>query len=139
MKKIVKIAIAAVIVVSASLGGVSTSVMAANTADSAYAFHNSSEVGYCSWRDKNDSSKVYVHPTSGPAIYYTVQGSKNRSTAADRSGSFLISVNVQASITNSVSEKHESYARLKFKRRLYASEVTRGVWSPDSTRNYTVY
>lgn len=127
------------IIIAASFGGVSTSAMVADTGLSRYSFDNSDATGYCSWRGKDDTSKVYVHPLSGPKVNYTVQSRLSNGTVVDCSSTVSIPLGVRGSITNYVRENGGTAARLKFKRINYARENTVGEWSPDSTRNYTVY
>lgn len=114
---------------------------AANTTDRRYVFNNANEYGYSDWRDKTDDSKVYVHPTSGPDIYYVVMGANSTSTTTGNlySNTHLIKLGIQASITNTVNESDRIYARLRFRRKNASNVSTQGVWSPDSTQNYTVY
>lgn len=118
--------------------GFSTSVKAGNTKDTDYAFYNTNDGGYTEGRTKENSTKVYIHPTSGPALEYTVQGFGGVSWT-DRSNSHIIYNGTQASFTNYVYENSEVYARLHFVRTQLAPVYTHGEWSPDSTRNYTVY
>ncbi len=58
---------------------------------------------------------------------------------ADRSDAHIIPLGVEASITNMVNERHNTYARLRMRRTISAQVDSIGWWSPDSTRNYTVY
>ena len=105
------------------------------------ATQNTNTRGTTDGRPKNDTTKVYVHPTSGPALTYSVRGANNANGdgAIVVSGSFTIYNGTQASITNRVYEEGKPYAQLHFERTVYADAWTYGVWSPDSTRNYTVY
>lgn len=120
--------------------GSTMNVDAANTQDRTYSFDNRSVSGNSEWRDKTDATKVYVYPKAGPKIYYTVQGKNGiNGSEINRSNTCAIPLGVQASITNSVWEKGGKYARLKMQRITTAYVVTTGVWSPDSTKNYTIY
>lgn len=122
------------------IGGMTLTVNAANTEDKPFSFDNSSASGTSEWRDKNDTTKVYVYPQSGPKIFYTVQGKAGTSgSAANRSNVVAIPQGVQGSITNTVREEGGTYARLKYQRITTGYVTTKGVWSPDSTRNYTIF
>lgn len=115
-------------------------VSAANTADTTYAFSNTNTTGQSAWRTKENTTKVYVYPKSGPKIRYTVYGRKDSSgNATPCSNQVAIPLGVQGSITNTVREKGYNQAQLRFERISYAQVDTKGVWSPDSTRNYTIY
>lgn len=118
--------------------GVAMPVMAGNTEDHPFSFNNISTTGHSDWRDKNDTTKVYVYPTYGPKIQYTVQA-KVGDDGVNRSNIVAIPLNVQGSITNQVREKGGTVARLKFTRLTYAQTYTGGKWSPDSTKNYTIF
>ena len=117
-------------------GGVSN---AANVEDTTYTFDNRNSSGSTGWRFKTNSTKVYVYPKSGPALYYTVWGKNAKDNETNRSYRFYIPVGTQASITNYVYERGDIKACIKYDRKSYAYEYTRGVWSPDSTRNYIIY
>lgn len=140
MKRIiVSFALACCFLFSGILGNIQC-VSAANTEDWAFSFDNSSSSGTGTWRDKNNDSKVYVYPQSGPRIYYTVQGRAN--TNADpkkRSDKVAIPQGVKGSITNYVKENKGIQARLKYDRITFGYVLTKGDWSPDSTRNYTIF
>lgn len=126
-----------VITGSASFASV---VSAANTADKAYAFSNTNTTGQSAWRTKENTTKVYVYPQSGPKIRYTVYGrTDDNGNATPRSNQVAIPLGVQGSITNTVRENGNNMAQLRFERISYAQVDTKGVWSPDSTRNYTIY
>lgn len=123
-----------------TFGGITITSYAANTEDKKFSFDNSSSSGTCAWREKNNTTKVYVYPTSGPKGLYTVQGKTGvNGSVADRSNCVAIPQGVQGSITNTVRENNNDWARLKFNRITTGRVVTSGVWSPDSTRNYTIY
>lgn len=139
-KKILTLVMTAMLVVS-GVCGMEMSVFAAapNTSDTNYSFDNRNESSRTTeWRAKNNDSKVYVNPRSGPAVYYTVEGTKS-TKAATCSKTFKIGNGIQASITNYVNELGYTKARLLLERAAYAQEWTKGVWSPDSTKNYTIY
>ena len=80
-----------------------------------------------------------MYPKSGPALYYTVYGKNSVGDVTNRSSRFYIPSGTQASITNYVYERDDIMARINYDRKSYAYEYTRGVWSPDSTRNYIIY
>lgn len=119
----------------------------ANTNDTSYSFNNYNSVGYSVWRIKYNSSKVYVYPTYGPMIKYTVQGTtavlnmekRDDVTISNVSSQVSIPLGVQASITNWANEGGYMSVRLEFRPINRVNVDTGGYWSPDSTRNYTVY
>ncbi len=113
-----------------------------NTDNEKLSFSNTnSKNGYCGFRRKYNQTKVYVFPTVGPKLKYTVQGADSASGAntTDRSNTHAIPLGVEASITNMVNENRNTYARLRMRRTISAQVDSIGWWSPDSTRNYTVY
>ncbi len=115
-------------------------VSAANTSNKPYAFSNGNSTGQSEWCAKENTTKVYVYPQSGPKIRYTVYGRKDSSGGGvPCSNQVAIPLGVQGSITNQVRENGYNMAKLKFERITYAQVDTKGVWSPDSTRNYTIY
>lgn len=114
----------------------------ANTNDTKYTFRNDKGIGYSKFRYKYNTTKVYVYPTDGPSLFYRVFGAKSDGGLgkASRSEHYKIKAGIQGSITNYVHENGESYACLKYGRCVKAPYVdTVGVWSPDSTRNYTIF
>ena len=119
-----------------------------NTSDTTYTFSNTSEPSSTQYRDKHTSTKVYVYPQYGPKIYYTVRGclkivypdgNWETSVPSNRSQKVAIPTGTRGSITNTVYESGENYACLRLERINYGYVTTGGYWSPDSTRNYTVY
>ena len=84
---------------------------------------------------------MYIHPTSGPNLYYRVQGTDTLDgyNAENKSNAHMIKQGVKASFTNRVREENKIYARVKMRRSAYAAEYTRGVWSPDSSQNYVIF
>ena len=107
-----------------------------NTQTTYYQFNNTASTGYTTYRAKNDNSKVYVHPTSGMTLYYSVYGAYNTSGSGEAlcSSKVFVPVGTTAKITNSVYENGYSFAKLKFER-ISGSPVninTTGIWSPDS-------
>ena len=138
MKKILITTIFATAVAMSGVLGISITAHAGNTSDIQYMFHNTGTSGNTPGREKQDSTKVYIHPSSGPVLKYTVQGFGG-STWVKRSNSYTVPNGTQASFTNYVYEHSELYARLHLERTVYANTHTYGKWSPDSTKNYTVY
>ena len=118
--------------------GLSLATNAGNVSNTPYQFHNTNSSGNTTGRGKLDSTKTYIHPTSGPALTYTVQG-YNGSVWNNRSSSHTIYNGTQASFTNFVYENGESTARVHMERTVYADTWTEGDWSPDSSQNYTIY
>lgn len=112
-----------------------------NYLDTMYSFKNVSSVGYSECRVKNNTTKVYIHPTSGPMLYYRVQGatSYTGTGATDCSNAHGLAVGVKASFTNYVFEDGFSHARLKLRRSKNVQDYSVGYWSPDSSQNYTIY
>lgn len=43
-----------------------------NTNDTTYAHSNNNSVSYSKFRYKYNTTKVYIHPTDGPMLYYRV-------------------------------------------------------------------
>ena len=76
------------------------SVLAGNTADTSYEFHNTNVSGNTGFREKNDTTKVYIHPTSGPELYFTVQAANSSygSNCISASGRYRVGNSVQASL-----------------------------------------
>lgn len=120
---------------------------AANTSDTAYSFNNYNSSACSVWRVKYNSTKVYIYPTYGPAVNYTVQGTtavldmvRDDSVSYSNVSSVVrIPLGVQGSVTNWANEGGYKSVRLKFTPVNMVNVDTGGYWSPDSTRNYTVY
>lgn len=139
--KVLSLAMALAIALTGIVGFADV-VNAANTKDEPFSFYNANTSGTTDWRDKNNSTKVYVYPKSGPNLYYTVYGRKSATgsqTGNKRSNRVVVPQGVQGSITNYVNENSENQARLKLERTAVGYVVTSGVWSPDSTKNYTIF
>ena len=139
---IVTIAMAMMLSVTAVVG-FGTNAKAKNASDKWYSFNNLNVDQDCAWQVKEDTSKVYVHPVSGPAIYYTVQG-LSAGTTYKASDKHVIPTGSKASITNHVFEwridtKNKPSARLHMERKIERSVDTSGYWSPDSIGTYTIY
>ena len=112
-----------------------------NYLDTDYSFKSVSSVGYTECRLKTDTTKVYIHPTSGPNLYYRVQGTDTMDgyNAENKSNAHMIKQGVKASFTNWVREDNKIYARLKMRRSVNVAAYTLGVWSPDSSQNYVIF
>ncbi len=139
MKHKILISVMALAIAFSVVTGFSTASSAGNVKDKPYEFYNTNASGNTSKRGKWDATKTYIHPLSGPALTYTVQGSNNGSTWNNRSSSHTVYNGTQASFTNFVYENGEQYARLHLERTTTAYAWTEGEWSPDSTQNYTIY
>lgn len=126
-------------VAMSGLAGMATNAIAGNTLDKSFSYSHKTKQGTTVWRDKYDDTKVYVHPISGPKTNYRVQGLSVDMQVNYRSKVVAIPTGVEASITNYVYENDDIQARLRMTRSSYQNKITRGVWSPDSTRNYSVY
>ena len=140
MRKTIIIMTFALAATFSGLAGFSSTVNAyGNVSDTQYMYHNAgTSTMDTSGRAKLDATKVYIHPTSGPALKYTVQGYTG-SDWANRSSTHQVVNGVKASFTNFVYENGNPTARLHLERTQYAPTYTIGVWSPDSTQNYTIY
>ena len=144
MKKTILAAIFAAAIAVSGAAGFASRVNAdpngGNTVDTEFSFYNMNSSGHSVGREKRNTTKVYVYPYYGPSVKYNVEGyHTSTNTWMDRSNSFVVSTGTQASLTNFVYENGEREARLGFVRQSYAGVYTRGYWSPDSTRNYTVF
>ena len=139
-KKILSLAMALAIGITGAAGFTSV-VNAANTADTTFSFYNGNKSTTTNWRDKTDTSKVYVYPKEGPGVYFTVRARKSSSDKEPQDGShrFFVPCGVKGSLTNWVLENGRNQVQLYIQRRATAYLTTTGVWSPDSTRNYTIY
>ena len=113
----------------------------ANTDNAPFSHGNNNSVSYTSFRYKSNSTKVFIYPTVGPMLYYRVQGAKTSagSGVENKSNAHGVPVGVQASFTNQVRESGMSYARLKMRHSTTVPIDSKGWWSPDSTKNYTIY
>ncbi len=140
-KTVATIAMAMMMSVTAVVG-IGSNAKAANVSDTPFNYNNANGSGTTEWRDKSDTTKVYVYPKSGPAIRYSVLGQKNGdsdTTYTICSNNVRIPQGVQGSITNHVYESGYRKAKLRMTREKYQNLNTTGVWSPDSTRNYTIF
>ena len=143
-KRVAMCAVAGILVLSGGIGASSMANAATggNTSNSKFQFRNDKSLGYSGFRGKTNSTSVYIYPTVGPVLKYTVQGADNSSGAhvANRSNEHAVSVGVEASFYNTVRKYKNKYARLRGRRTVKA-QYTDSIcwWSPDSTRNYIVY
>ena len=145
-KTIVMVAMSGALAIS-GIAGITASTQASstdpipNTSNTEFSHNNSSSaVNHSDWRVKNNTTKVYIYPTTGPALYYRVLGKKNKGDAAsERSERVKITKGVQASVTNWAKESGDNWVQLRMARVSSNSTKTTGWWSPDSTKNYDVY
>lgn len=112
-----------------------------NTNNTLFVHGNNNSVSYSPFRYKYNSTRVYIYPTEGPMLYYRVQGANTEggSGTKDMSKAHGVSVGIQASFKNTVKAENASYARLKKRHSVSAPIDSKGWWSPDSTKNYTLY
>lgn len=151
MKKAIVVVLLACMICSGAFA-----TLTPNYQDTSWSMYLQSMLGYTNWRAKANTSKVYVHPSYVSGLYMTVMGgvssnafinnTPNESnlipptTETTRSKTFWIGAGIQASITNYVVENSENCARIKFNNYNTSSYgYATGVWSPDSTMNYTIY
>lgn len=134
-RKVVNLLMAVAMVVS----GVVAYNEFSSAANYSYSFNNYNSVGYTSWKSKTDYSKVFLHPTSGPELYYTVQGKRGDGTVIVASTKHKIYVGTYASFTNLVKENGCVSACFKMERVNASPMATSGEWNPNSLRNYTIY
>lgn len=114
---------------------------APNTDNALFTHDNSISVSYSDFRYKYNSTNVYIYPTVGPMLYFRVQGAYSSSgkDVANMSNAHGVPLGVEASFTNTVKKNSASYARLKKRHSKTVPVSSKGWWSPDSTKNYTVY
>ncbi len=143
--KIFILSLAVLFIAALSTAGLLNNVYAeGNTGDSLYTFNNTGTSSYTDYRRKKNDTKVYVHPTNGFTLYYTVQGWSDiiyHVSGINASDKCAIPIGEYASITNYVYENGLLYARLHLERYVNYSvnTTTTGLWSPDSTQNYNIY
>lgn len=123
---------------------------AANTSDEPFRFvvaDNKGTFGKVNPRDKQNSTKVYVKVDSSPDLYTQVRTYGDRNTGKfyneTKSGTAVLRRGVPSSITNYCYEHRKancSYVLVQIGLRSNSASKggVQGVWSPDSTRNYTV-
>lgn len=99
------------------------------------------------WSYKENSTKVYLLVTSSPNMYTQVQVHGSRSTGTyyneTKGTTATVTRTVESSITNYVFEHRAAGAKtvackLKLRSNSNTAGEVSGVWSPDSTKNYTV-
>ena len=100
-----------------------------------YSYYNMDISGNTAWRDKfSIYTDVYVNPTEGPALIYTVQGANSSSASAgvNRSTPIQISAGEKRGISNDFIRSGEVYARLNLQRTVTGQVYTKGWWNPDA-------
>ena len=149
MKKF-KMAIMSVLMTTCMVVTPTAPVSASNVTDSGYYIHvNSSSSSFATvdTRAKQDSTKVYVYITESPTKYTQIRVYGNRNTDIfyneTKGGLAKVLRNQKSSITNSIYENRKSgyssvTAKLGLRSNSSKTGYVEGVWSPDSTRNYTV-
>ena len=148
IKKFVGILTAAAII-TGTVGSV-IPTYAANVTDSKYEINVKSSSGsfvQVDPRDKQNDSKVYVNISSSPYKYVHVRVYGNRNGIFYHNETVGTTATVQkgvaSSITNNCYEhwatgKSTVLAKVGFRSGSSLTGKVVGVWSPDSTRNYTV-
>ena len=114
--KLAMFAVAGAMAVSGTVG-IAAPAKAGNTTNDEFKYNSNSPAGISRWRDKENATKVYIYPTTGPVVDYRVQGKAGvTGTANYRSAYVTIPRGVEASVTNYVYENDENYARLRMTR-----------------------
>lgn len=136
--------------IMSGVAGNVTPVFAANTSDTPYRINVETSSGSFKGvqeRDKQNDSKVYVNISASPTLYTQVRtyGNRNTNTFYNETNGTTATVKrgVPSSITNYCYEHRKPnytyvLATVKFRSNSAATGAVEGVWSPDSTRNYTV-
>ncbi|MCM1179494.1 MAG: hypothetical protein NC347_04500 [Clostridium sp.] len=138
-KRISFMILSAVMVLGCVMGNASLASAAGNVQNRKFTFNSYVGMARTDWEDKKDTTKVYVYPQKGQPIYYTVGGLKD-GESYQCSQKFKLPMETECSITNTVREAGCTKARLRFDAITEKKNVTTsGLWSPDSTKNYTVY
>lgn len=159
MKKILKVRSTGMLLVMVFMFsliciGISEKYSSASTEDTAWSFSAATDAintSFITRREKSNSTKIYIYFTntySGTISSFKVcpYGSEGRTTTLISAGYargndterwFTIPSTGKYSITNYVNERGYEYATLKFKKNI-GYGTAKGVWSPDSTKNYTV-
>jgi len=139
MKNRLLILILTVAVAFSGMAGFSSYVRANDDEDGyAYSFYNANKQGHSCIAYKTTPGTVYIHPTSGPALKYTVQGN-NGSTWNSRSNTHTIYAGTKASFVNSLNSHNETECRIQYKRTGLAYTTTYGYWNPNPLNTYTMY
>lgn len=106
-----------------------------NTEDKPFSFYGRGS-GCTNGRFKYNDSRTYVYPQSGPDATYTVYGSQWYGDGYQKcSESVRLYSGKKYTISNVVNRCYYIYASLDLKGS-GACAWTKGVWSPDSSRNY---
>lgn len=93
-------------------------------------YYNMIEQSDTGWQRKLNSTDVYINPTSGPALYYTVKGKKLNNETNYRSGRVRITNGAQAGVANDAYENGDSDVCLHMERTTSGQVYTSGVWNP---------
>lgn len=139
------------ICVMAGMAGSVVSVSAANVSDTEYKIYVNASSGTFrkeKARDKQNNTKVYVHITESPTKYTQTRVYGDRNTESifyneTKGGLAKVLRNQKSSITNYIYEFRipdtpTVLAKIGFRSNSSKTGYVSGVWSPDSTRNYTV-
>ena len=140
-KKLVAMCMAAMMAL-----GATAPAYAANTSDTEYEFTITAAYKRTEAREKTNTTKVYTRYNKGPAqlafqVWASNGGSStgtNATTGTTKTA--YVKKGVQSSITNKVKEWSYSYAYLRVNSadESGVGSTVHGVWSPDSSRVYTV-
>lgn len=130
MKKLI-VMLWSVVIALSGIAGYATMTYAGINDRYSYSFYNGSKQGNTGIDEKATKRRVYVHPTSGPALKYTVQGHNEGSGWNNRSTPKIVYCGSEAKIYNQVYQNNETYVRVHFVRTLTAYTYTRGYWNPD--------
>lgn len=126
--------------------GAAAPAYAANTSDTEYEFYITATYRRTEAREKTNTTKVYTCYDQGPAqlafqVWASNGGSSTGTNATTgKRQTAYVRKGVQSSITNKVKEWGYSYAYLKVNSadESGVGSTAHGVWSPDSSRVYTV-
>ena len=138
-KKLVAMCMAAMMAL-----GAAAPAYAANTSDMEYEFYITATYKRTPGREKTNTTKVYTYYYDGPwHLAFQTYGATSENGAGTnktKGGTVYIEKDDPSSITNYIKEDGFSYAYLRVNS---ADEdgmgyTARGVWSPDSSRNYHV-
>lgn len=139
--------------IAAFIGGTfgnTMSTYAANVTDTWYEVNVKSSSGTFAQvdpRDKHNNSKVYVNISESPYKYVHVRVYGNRNGLFYHNETVGTTATVQrgvaSSITNNCYEHKEEGAstvltKVGFRSGSSVTGTVKGVWSPDSTKNYTI-
>lgn len=138
MKQRILTAVISIAIAFTGIASFASAVSAASDDKYSYSFYNMNQSANTAAKDKYTSKKVYIHPTSGPMLKYTVQG-YDGTEWENRSSTHKVQNGVQASFTNFVYENHEPKARVHLKRTTQAYTNSNGYWNPDPSKVYKVF